>query len=159
MNRNNLLKLIISIALCEFAGIIGSVFTFPSIGSWYAALNKPAFTPPSWVFGPVWTALYFLMGVALYLLLEKGVKGREEKIALSFFGIQLFLNVLWSVVFFGLKSPAGGFAVITLLWLSIAATIYFFSKISRKAAWLLFSYLAWVSIASALNYSIIAFNP
>ncbi|MFH1256105.1 MAG: TspO/MBR family protein [Candidatus Diapherotrites archaeon] len=159
MNRANFLKLIACIALCELAGVIGSVFTFPSIASWYAALNKPFFSPPNFVFGPVWTALYFLMGVALYLVWVKATDAKLKQPAYTVFALQLFLNVLWSVVFFGLHSLSGGFAVIILLWLSIAATIYFFSKISKKAAWLLSPYLAWVTVASALNYAVMALNP
>jgi tryptophan-rich sensory protein len=146
-------NLIAAIVICLLAGAIGSVFTFNSIPTWYASLVKPSFSPPNWVFGPVWTLLYVLMGVAAYIIYES--KKRE---ALKIFGIQLCLNAAWSIVFFGFRSPFGGVLVIILLWLAIAWTIFEFLKISRPAAYLLIPYLFWVSFASALNYSIWMLN-
>ena len=106
MKINNTLKLIIAIVACELAGIVGSIFTASAIPTWYATLAKPALNPPAWVFGPVWTTLYALMGVAAFLVWRKGWERKEVKTALGIFGIQLALNVLWSIVFFGLHSPA-----------------------------------------------------
>ncbi|KKU14705.1 hypothetical protein A3I34_00895 [Candidatus Jorgensenbacteria bacterium RIFCSPLOWO2_02_FULL_45_12] len=175
MTKNNWLKLIASIAVCEAAGIAGSFFTAGSISSgWYNSLPKPALTPPSWVFAPAWTTLYLLMGVSLFLVLKHpnilgnvGMSGKR-KLAISLFFFQLALNVLWSILFFGLHNPALAFADIIVLWLSILATIIAFAKTSvpsskqqsakqshdKLAAWLLVPYLLWVSFASYLNGSI-----
>ncbi len=152
-------KLAFSIILCEAAGIVGSVFTFPAITTWYAALAKPAFTPPSWVFGPAWTLLYLLMGISLYLAWEKGLLKKENRPALIAFGTQLALNTLWSLLFFGLRSPLLGLVCIALLWISILASACLFWKISKPAALLLLPYLAWVTFASALNYAVWTLNP
>jgi translocator protein len=146
-------ELIAAIVICELAGFIGSVFTFSSIPTWYAYLVKPTFSPPNWVFGPVWTALYALMGIAAYLVYET-----RKTAALKIFGIQLCLNTVWSVVFFGFHSPLGGLVIIILLWLSIVWTILEFFKVSRPAAYLLAPYLFWVSFASVLNYYILMLN-
>lgn len=158
MKPANIAKLAASIALCEFAGIIGSIFTFPAIGTWYATLQKPFFSPPNWVFAPAWTALYFLMGIALYLVIKNGIRGRNAKIAVSVFAVQLILNALWSFLFFGLKSPLYSFLEIIALWIAIAAAIIAFSRISRRAALLLVPYLLWVSFAAVLNFSILLLN-
>ncbi len=169
MKINNTLKLIIAIVVSELAGIIGSVFTTPSIPMWYAGLVKPAFNPPSWVFGPVWTTLFALMGVSAWLVWKKlysRFRGNDRengndkriKIALGIFISQLVLNTLWSIIFFGLHSPGGAFIEIILLWLAILATIIAFAKISQPAAWLLVPYILWVSFASFLNYSIWQLN-
>lgn len=154
MRINNTLKLIIAIGVSELAGIIGSVFTTPSIPTWYAGLVKPALNPPAWVFAPVWTTLFVLMGVAAFLIWRQGLERKEVKIALGIFIIQLILNTLWSIIFFGLKNPGAAFAELILLWLAILATIIAFAKISRPAAWLLLPYIAWVSFAGYLNFSI-----
>ncbi|HET6477981.1 MAG TPA: TspO/MBR family protein, partial [Dehalococcoidales bacterium] len=111
----NILKFIISIVVCQCAGIIGSVFTTPAIPTWYATLQKPVFTPPNWLFAPAWITLYLLMGVAAFLIWRIGLDDRRVRVALSIFLIQLVLNALWSVVFFGLQSPLYGFIVIVLL--------------------------------------------
>ncbi|MFH1106666.1 MAG: TspO/MBR family protein [Candidatus Micrarchaeota archaeon] len=146
------------ILLCELAGIVGAVFTTPNIPTWYAVLAKPAWTPPSWVFGPVWTLLYALMGIAAYMVYRQ-----PESAARSFgvraFSVQLALNVLWSAVFFGLQSPGTGFAVIELLWFVIAACTLVFWRVSRPAALLMVPYLAWVTFAAALNYAVWILNP
>jgi len=149
-------KLIISLLIPQLAGGLGSVFTASSVSSWYRTLEKPAFNPPSWVFGPVWTALFLLMGYALYLVWT--AESENNKKAYWIFGIQLTLNVLWSVLFFGMRSPGAALVEIVLLWLMIAANIYFFSKISRAAAWLLAPYIFWVTFAIYLNFSIWRLN-
>ncbi len=158
MKISNPIKLIIAVVVSELAGIIGSVFTVPAIPMWYATLVKPALNPPAWIFGPVWTTLYALMGVAAFLVWKKGWEKKEVKTALGIFGIQLVLNTLWSVIFFGLHSPGVALVDIIFLWLAILATIVAFAKISRAAAWLLAPYILWVSFAVYLNYSIWVLN-
>lgn len=158
MVKNNFLKLIIAVVVSEFAGIIGAVFTASAIPTWYATLAKPAKNPPAWVFGPVWTTLYFLMGVAAFLVWRQGLEKKEVKTAIGIFGLQLALNALWSIVFFGLRSPALALANIVALWLAILWTMAVFHKISRPAAYLLIPYVAWVSFAMYLNYAILKLN-
>ena len=148
----NFPKLILSIGLCLGAGYLGSIFTTPVIPTWYAALNKPSFSPPDWVFAPVWTILYILMGISLYLV---WIKTRIPTI----FWIQLILNVTWSIIFFGLKNPTLAFVNIIALWVAIFLTIKSFYKINKLAGQLLFPYIAWVSFAGLLNLSIIILNP
>ena len=164
MKLNNFVKLIIAVGVCELAGVVGSIFTVSSIPTWYAGLVKPALNPPSWVFGPAWITLYFLMGVAVFLVWSSyakdtdGQRRRTIKIAFGIFGVQLFLNAIWSIIFFGLKNPGVAFVEIIFLWLAILATIIAFSKISRLAVWLLVPYILWVSFAGYLNYSIWTLN-
>ena len=158
MKINNTFKLIIAIVVSELAGIIGSVFTTPSIAGWYSTLARPVLNPPAWVFGPVWTTLFALMGIAAFLVWKKGLDRKDVKIALGIFIGQLVLNTLWSIIFFGLHSPAGAFVEIIFLWLAILATIIAFAKISKPAAWLLVPYILWVSFASYLNLMIWILN-
>ncbi|MDD2666793.1 MAG: tryptophan-rich sensory protein [Methanocellales archaeon] len=158
MKINNIPSLVYSILICQLAGIIGSFFTFPSIPTWYAALEKPSFSPPNWLFSPVWIALFLLMGVSLYLVWISGAKTRYVKMALTLFGIQLALNVLWSIIFFGLKSPFYAFIEMAILWVAILLTIFQFFKISKTAAYLLIPYILWVSFAAVLNFSIWIIN-
>jgi translocator protein len=147
-------KLAASIILVFIAAGIGSVTTTSEITNWYAYLPKPTWTPPNWVFGPVWTTLYILMGIALFLVWREGLDRRDVKFALLIFAVQLVLNILWSVVFFGLHSLLGGFIVIILLWIAILANIIAFYMISKPAGLILIPYIVWVSIASYLNYSV-----
>lgn len=149
-----ILKLIISIVLPFLASAIGSLFTANSVSSWYVTLIKPSFNPPSWVFGPVWTILYILMGISLYLVWIK----KFDKTAFTFFGIQLFLNALWSILFFGLKSPLFAFIEIIFLWAAILITIFYFYKINKISAYLFIPYILWVGFAAILNVSIIVLN-
>ena len=151
------LSLLWAILLCEGAGIVGSFFTFSEVNSWYRTLNKPFFNPPSWVFGPVWTILYLLMGISLYLIWKAKDK-KEKRSGLRFFYIQLGLNALWSMLFFGIHSPAVAFAEIVVLWVTIWICIKKFKKVSKPAAYLLYPYLAWVSFASVLNLAIAVLN-
>jgi benzodiazapine receptor len=150
--------ILVSVVVCELAGVIGSLFTTPSIPGWYAGLTKPPFNPPNWIFGPVWTVLYALMGLAAYLVFEKGFKRPEVKKGLSVFAAQLLLNVLWSIVFFGAHVIFGAVAVIVLLWALILATILLFRRISSVAACLLVPYILWVSFAAVLNVSLYVLN-
>lgn len=146
------------IAAAQMAGVIGSLFTLPAIDTWYAALARPAVSPPAWVFGPVWTTLYTLMGIAAFLVWRRGFEKREVRHALGIYAAQLALNAAWSYVFFGRQSPGGAFLVIVLLWVAIVATIVSFARVSKPAAWLLAPYLLWVSFAGYLNYAIWMLN-
>ena len=124
-------QLIISLAMPQLAGLIGSLFTAPSINNWYATLNRPVIAPPNWIFAPVWTALFLLMGLAVYLVWSKGFKSRGVKPALIVFSCQLVLNVFWSVLFFGLHSPLWALMEIILLWLMILWTSVLFFKVFK----------------------------
>lgn len=148
------MKLVIAIIFCELAGVLGSVFTAPAINSWYVSLAKPSFNPPNWVFGPVWTALFLLMGIALFLVWNSKSHGQSLRV----FVLQLILNVFWTVIFFGLENPFLALIEIGLLWLSIIWTVMEFQKVSKTAAYLLLPYLFWVSFAAVLNFSIVLFN-
>jgi tryptophan-rich sensory protein len=156
---HSVVRLIAAVVLCLILGSAGSLVTATGSGSWYESLEKPAFTPPDWVFAPVWTTLFILMGIALYLVWESGTERREVQVALVIFGVQLALNVLWSFLFFGLESPLLGLADIVLLWIMIIVTIVLFYRIRKSAAYLLIPYIVWVSIATALNYSVYILNP
>ncbi len=154
----NILKLIFSIGVCFLVAGIGSAFTLPSIPSWYAQLNKPFFSPPNFLFGPVWTVLYLLMGISLYIVWNKNLKNKNKDKAIKTFILQLVLNLLWSLIFFGLHQPLLAFITIIILWISILMTIKYFYKISKPAAYLLIPYILWVSFASILNLAIVGLN-
>ncbi len=157
MKIKNVSVLIWAIIICQLAGIIGAFFTTPAIPGWYAGLNKPVFNPPAWIFGPVWTMLYLMMGIALYLVwISK--KGKKRSCALKAFGIQLVLNGLWSVIFFGWQLPWLAFGEIIILWLMIGMTIKKQLLVNKTAAYLMLPYLAWVSFASVLNLAIAWLN-
>jgi len=158
MSIRDILKLVVSIIACLAASAIGSVFTRGAIPTWYANLEKPFFTPPNWLFAPAWTLLYILMGIAAFLVWRKGLENRGVRIALIVFLIQLALNALWSVVFFGLESPLYGLIVISILWIAILVTIIKFFRISRVASVLMWPYLLWVTFAAVLNASIWLLN-
>jgi benzodiazapine receptor len=158
MKLRAVVRLAACIAVSELAGIIGSVFTTPSIPGWYAALARPAFNPPNRVFGPVWTTLFALMGVALFLVWQKKEDRQAKKYAVIAFFVQLGLNTLWSILFFGLQSPAWAFVDIVALWFGIVVTMLLFYRISKSAAWLLLPYLLWVSFAGVLNAAIWMLN-
>ncbi len=150
-------KLILALLIPQAAAGIGSFFTAGSVDTWYKTIEKSTLNPPGWVFGPVWTALFLLMGYALYLVwTDEG--GKNKRRAYWIFGIQLALNTLWSIIFFGLQSPGGALVEIVFLWLAILAMIFVFAKISKLAAWLLIPYILWVSFAAYLNYSIWMLN-
>jgi benzodiazapine receptor len=158
MTVHPVLKLIIALVVCQLAGLAGSIFTTPAIDGWYASLNKPSFTPPNWLFSPVWITLYALMAVAAFLVWNKGFGARGVKTALIFFCAQLILNVLWSVVFFGFRSPGLAFAEIVVLWFAIAVSMVTFYQVSKPASLLLVPYILWVSYAAALNLAIFRLN-
>ena len=155
---NNISKLLTSVIGCLAVGFLGSFATTPAIPTWYQTLNKPIFNPPNWIFGPVWTTLYILMGISLYLVWKKGFKNKKNKDAINLFLIQLGLNFIWSFIFFGFKNPQLAFVNIILLWAAIFITILKFWKISKWATYLLIPYILWVSFASILNLFIAILN-
>jgi tryptophan-rich sensory protein len=159
MGARDIVKLIVSIVACQCAGLIGSIFTTPAIPTWYATLEKPPFTPPNWLFAPAWITLFLLMGIAAFLIWRQGLEQKEVKTALIIFLVQLVLNALWSVIFFGLQSPLYGMVVILALWVAILLTILRFFKLSTAAGALLLPYILWVSFAAVLNISIWILNP
>lgn len=150
--------LIVWIALSQLAGVIGGFFTATSVGTWYAGLEKPSFSPPNWVFGPVWTTLYTLMGIAAWLVWKNGAGRPLARAGLWIFGIQLALNALWSVIFFGLRDPMWAWVELIALWIAILVTVDHFTRIVRAAGLLLLPYLAWVTFAGVLNYHIWKLN-
>lgn len=155
INKKEIAVLIGFILLCNLAGIIGSVFTVSSIQEWYVLLEKPEpFTPPNWVFAPVWTTLYTLMGISLFLVWKK----KACRCAYVVFGSQLVLNSVWSIAFFGLQSPLNGLFVIVPLWLLIAWSIKVFYDIDKRAGYLLIPYILWTSYAAFLNYMVYVLN-
>lgn len=143
---------------CELVGIVGAATTATGDSSWYGALEKPPFNPPGWVFGPVWTVLYAMMGLAAYLVWREGTDRREVRTALGLFVAQLVLNGIWTPVFFGAESIVGGAIVIVLLLVVLALTVRAFFRISRTAGWLLVPYLLWAGFATLLNLSIWVLN-
>lgn len=151
-------RALVFVVLVELAGVIGSIFTSPAISTWYATLNKSSFNPPNWIFAPVWTLLYLLMGISAFLIWEKGFNKKQVRIAFLIFALQLALNIKWSFLFFGLKSPFLAFVEIIFLWLAITATIFAFYKISKPAGVIIIPYLLWVSFAAILNFSILTLN-
>lgn len=148
--------LLFFVLLSLSAGLVGSLATSQGLQEWYPALQKPWFTPPSWVFAPAWTLLYVLMGAAAYLVWKTGGKGSKE--ALEMFYVQLALNALWSFLFFGLQSPLLALVELVALWAAVAATVVRFDNVSRPAALLMLPYLAWTTFAGLLNLSIWLLN-
>jgi tryptophan-rich sensory protein len=152
------MKLVICLAAPLLVGVVGAAFTRESVQTWYPTLQKPWFTPPGWVFGPAWTVLYVLMGVAAFLVWRAGWERRAVRVALGCFLAQLVLNGLWSPAFFGLRSPLAGWVVLVLLVPAILATVLEFRRVSTAAAWLLIPYLLWTGFATVLNASILILN-
>ena len=158
LDSSDIVKLAVSVIICLVPGFVGAMINARAIPMWYAFINKPSFTPPNWVFAPVWTALYIMMGVALFLVWRKGVGLPGVKAAIVFFSVQLVLNGLWTPVFFGMRSPLFGLVVIALLAAALLFTIIRFYPISRAAALLLLPYLAWVGYATAINVGVLMLN-
>jgi tryptophan-rich sensory protein len=177
MKKSDWWKLVVSLAIPLLAGWIGSLVTMPAIGSWYVTLVKPALNPPSWIFGPVWTLLYILMGVSLFIVWKNGWIVQNQLLSsrnkgwnpwtrrfwsgdwqkgniITIFRIQLVLNVVWPVIFFGWHQPGLAFFEIIALWFSILYTIVNFYRVSKTAAWLLLPYIFWVTFAGYLNLAI-----
>jgi tryptophan-rich sensory protein len=151
-------SLVLAVLVCELVGASGALLSADGVAAWYPTLTRPAFTPPGWVFGPVWTTLFALLGVAAWLVWKAGLDDRGVRVALAVFAAQYVVQVAWSGVFFGLRWPGGGLAVIVVLWLGIVATVAAFARVDRRAALLLVPYLAWVSFAAFLNYRLWQLN-
>ena len=154
----NVLLLIACIAITYAFAAIGTVSTVSSIPTWYAGLVKPPLNPPNWIFGPVWTLLYTLMAVAIYLVIKNGFSDKTVQLAITLFAAQLILNTAWSVVFFGMKTTFAPIIIIAAMWLAILACIIVFWKISKPASVLMMPYILWVSFASYLNIGIFIVN-
>lgn len=153
----NYIKLATSITIPLLIGFIGSFFTSSSVNNWYTTINKPAFNPPNWIFGPVWTILFILIGISFYLVWSLDF-GNKKWLAIGIFSINLLLNLFWSLLFFGLRNPFLALIEIIILWMVILANIIVFYNISKTAGMLLIPYLLWVSFASILNYYIYLLN-
>jgi tryptophan-rich sensory protein len=149
--------LLVSLVICLGVAQLGSLLTSPEIPNWYAALNKPSWNPPNWVFPVVWTTLYAIMAVAAWLVWKTGGFG-HARMALTLFGIQLALNVAWSAIFFRMHQPGWAFVEILVLWVLIMATVITFWQVRQAAAWLMIPYLAWVAFAAFLNFTIWRLN-
>ncbi len=157
--KGDIAKLVISILIPLIVGFTSSLATFGSITTFFDVLNKPSWTPPAWAFGPIWTTLYILMGIALFLVWRKGWDRKDVKIAIGVFALQLILNFFWTIIFFGFKSLFGGLIEIVFLWIAILINIILFYRISKAAGLLLVPYIIWVTIASYLNYTVFLLNP
>jgi len=157
-DRRPFLTIVGVVGVCVGLGALIGLTTSPQIQTWYTTLDKPEFTPPNWVFGPVWTVLYALQGIAAWLVWRAGLDNRAVRIGLGVFVLQFVLNLAWSPAFFGLESPILGLGVIIPLWFAIIATVIVSFRIDRRAAVLLVPYLAWVSFATILNYAIWTLN-
>ena len=162
---NTLITVSLFLLFSEAAGIVGALFTYHAIPTWYAHLNKPSFSPPNFIFGPVWTALYCLMGLGAFFVFRKGWmlrstqhKRKEVKVGIGLYVLQLVLNVAWSIIFFGLHMPVLALIEIVVLWFAIAVTMRHFFKISETGAFLLVPYLLWVTFAVLLNCAIVVLN-
>ena len=154
----NYKKLIISILILQLAGFIGSLFTISSVNTWYAVLEKPALNPPSWIFGPVWIALYVLIGIAFYLIWQKAFNSTRNRRVFLLFFVHIFLNGIWSILFFGAQNILFAFVDIVAVLATLIILMSLFWKIDRRATYLFIPYLAWVSFATYLNYSLLVLN-
>jgi tryptophan-rich sensory protein len=143
--------------MCFGAAFIGSVFTDPSVSTWYAGLIKPSWTPPNWIFGPVWFALYLMMALAAWLVWRQGGLASAAR-PITLFVLQLALNTTWSILFFGLKMPGLAFGEIVILWFAILATVIAFLRSTALAGYLLLPYLIWVAFAAVLNFELWQLN-
>jgi len=151
---NDTIRFVVSVATPLAVGGLSGFATARGVADWYPTLTKPSFNPPAWVFGPTWTLLYILMGVAAFLVWRKGLESEGVRLALSVFLVQLALNGLWSVLFFGMRMPGWALVEIVLLWLAIGATTALFWQVVPAAGALLLPYGAWVSFATVLNASL-----
>jgi len=152
--KNKYVKIIISVIICLLAGGLGAVATQTSVHTWYTTIEKPFFNPPNWVFAPVWTTLFVLMGIAAALVWHKGFHHKWVKTALYHFGFQLILNVAWSMLFFGLQQIFLALLVVFGLFILLLFTFKWFKVVHKTAAYLLLPYIAWVGFAFVLNFSI-----
>ena len=155
---NNSAKLIVSIIIPVAIGATAGFFTATGVDSWYQTINKPSWNPPSWIFAPVWTILYIMMGIALFLVWKSNNNEALKKRAMILFFVQLVLNFFWSFIFFDQQQPGWALVEIIAMWVAILLTIFAFAKVNKIAAWLLVPYISWVSFASILNYTIWQLN-
>ena len=155
---SNIVKAIIAIALPLMVGATSGFFTVTGVESWYQTIQKPSWNPPNWIFGPVWTTLYIMMGVALFLVWKEDTSEELKKIAFTLFAIQLILNFFWSFIFFNPQQPGWALVEIIAMWVFILLTIFAFAQVNKTAAWLLVPYISWVSFATILNYTIWQLN-
>lgn len=151
-------RLVAAVAVSQLAGAVSSVFAASSVSTWYVTLAKPSFTPPGWLFGPVWVALYALMGIAAWLVWREGLDERTVRVGLVLFAVQLVLNAAWSLIFFWLRLPAHAFVEIVVLWAAAAATTVVFARVSKLAAALMTPYIVWTAFAAVVNFSIARLN-
>lgn len=158
MDKRLIKRIIICVGICLLIGLLASIATQSTVHTWYATLNKPAFTPPSWLFAPVWSLLYILMGIAAAIIWNKGFYHKWVKTALYHFGFQLILNALWSIIFFGLKAPFIALLVIITLFILLLFTFKWFKIVDKTAGYLLIPYILWVGFAMALNFEIWRLN-
>lgn len=155
---SNIVKAIIAIALPLMVGATSGFFTVTGVESWYQTIQKPSWNPPNWIFGPVWTTLYIMMGVALFLVWKEDTSEELKKIAFTLFAVQLILNFFWSFIFFNQQQPGWALVEIIAMWVFILLTIFAFAQVNKTAAWLLVPYISWVSFATILNYTIWQLN-
>jgi benzodiazapine receptor len=151
---NNTIKLVISVAVPLAVGGLSGFATARGVADWYPTLTKPTFNPPAWIFGPVWTVLYIMMGVAAFLVWRKGLEVDGVGIALTVFAVQLALNGLWSILFFGIQEPGWALVEIILLWIAIGVATVLFWRVATPAGGLLLPYWGWVTFATVLNASL-----
>jgi len=155
---SNIVKGIVAIAIPLLVGGASGFFTITGVDSWYQTINKPSWNPPNWVFGPVWTTLYIMMGIALFLVWKEDTSEELKKIAIALFSVQLILNFFWSFIFFNQQQPGWALVEIIAMWFFILLTIFAFAQVNKTAAWLLVPYISWVSFATILNYTIWQLN-
>jgi tryptophan-rich sensory protein len=158
MANYNWVKLVVSVLFTVGIGSLGGLFTMSEIQGWYAGLQKPSFNPPNWLFGPVWSMLYLLMGISFYLIWKQPVS-TVRNVGLILFVIQFILNFFWSILFFNQHMIAAALLEMVFMWIFILLTMIWFAKLSRTAAWLLLPYLCWVSFATVLTAAIWKLNP
>jgi translocator protein len=158
LDMNNIFKLILSVIIPVAVGATSGFFTVTGVNSWYQTINIPSWNPPSRIFGPVWTILYVMMGIALFFVWKADIQGEFKKKAITFFAVQLLLNFFWSIIFFDQHQIGWALAEMIVLWIFILFTIFAFARINTAAAWLLVPYISWVSFAAILNYTIWKIN-
>ncbi len=155
---SNIVKAIIAIVIPLMVGATSGFFTVTGVESWYQTIQKPSWNPPNWIFGPVWTTLYVMMGIALFLVWKEDTSEELKKIAIALFAVQLTLNFFWSFIFFNQQQPGWALVEIIAMWFFILLTIFAFAQVNKTAAWLLVPYISWVSFATILNYTIWQLN-
>lgn len=158
MANFNWVKLVVSVLFTVGIGSLGGLFTISEIPGWYAGLQKPSFNPPNWLFGPVWSMLYLLMGISFYLIWKQPVSA-VRNVGLTLFVIQFILNFFWSILFFNQHMIAAALLEMVFMWIFILLTMIWFAKLSPTASWLLLPYLCWVSFATVLTAAIWKLNP